>query len=227
MLIDVLQISYLSSVVVVFLITVSLISIQQGLPKLQRLELALCWVMILSPAVEFMSLLDFEIPWLVVAFIHASPLLLGPLIERYRNETDSSYVAHWRSVIHFVPFVAFFTYRLFDSTEVTPAVGVLYLTQIIYYQISLIKVKGLFQSSVAPQNKTSSMLIPQKLLMSFYFLFSAAGVIQMAGYFFNFEQLWLLLHITNTFVFIYVVLLCRGYINLLLKKLESLNQSSY
>ncbi|MBQ4836624.1 hypothetical protein [Pseudoalteromonas luteoviolacea] len=227
MLIDVLQISYLSSVVVVFLITVSLISIQQGLPKLQRLELALCWVMILSPAVEFMSLLDFEIPWFVVAFIHASPLLLGPLIERYRNETDSISVTYWQSFIHFVPFVAFFTYRLIDTTEVTPIVGVLYLTQIIYYQISLIKLKGLCQSSVTHHNIMSSMLIPQKLLMSFYFVFSFSGAIQMAGYFFNFEQLWLLLHITNTFVFLYVVLLCRGYINLLLRKLESLNHSSY
>lgn len=226
MLIDVLQISYLSSVVIVFLITVSLISIQQGLPKFQRLELALCWLMILSPAVEFMSLLEFDIPWLAVAFIHASPLLLGPLVVLYRQEMSHMRSEYWWPCIHAIPFLLFFTYRLIENIEITLAVGVLYLTQIIFYQVNLIKACWPEQTFQFPKPKSTVALIPHKVLVAFYFVFSLAGVVQMIGYLFNLEQIWLLLHVTNTFVFIYVVLLCRGYINLLLKKLDNLNQPS-
>ncbi|AOT08109.1 hypothetical protein [Pseudoalteromonas luteoviolacea] len=226
MLIDVLQISYLSSIVIVFLITVSLISIQQGLPKFQRFELALCWVMILSPAVEFLSLLEFEIPWFAIAFIHASPLLLGPLIALYRQEMSNTHVGYWWSCIHAIPFVLFFTYRLIENTEIPLIVGVLYLAQILFYQVNLIKSCWPEQTFQFPKLKAAVALIPHKVLVAFYFVFSFAGAVQMVGYLFNLEQIWLTLHVTNTVVFIYVVLLCRGYINLLLKKLDNLNQSS-
>ncbi|KZN51745.1 hypothetical protein [Pseudoalteromonas luteoviolacea] len=226
MLVDVLQIGYLSSVVIVFLITVSLISIQQGLPKFQRLELALCWLMVLSPAVEFMSLQEFEIPWFAIAFIHASPLLLGPLIERYKQALTNTYTGFWRTLPHFLPFVLFFSYRLVDDVGVTPAVGALYLTQILFYQANVVRACLSDKSFLLSLKDAKYGLIPHRLLIAFYFVFSLAGIVQMVGYLFNFEQVWLLLHMTNTFVFIYVVLLCRGYINLLLKKLENLNKSS-
>ncbi|MCF2859526.1 hypothetical protein L1286_18735 [Pseudoalteromonas sp. SMS1] len=225
MTVDLLIMCYLLGMVVIFLITTSYVTIQQHLSAKAGLELTIYWVLILAPIGLMIErterLLSITVPDYIVAFMQSSFLLLGPLCIVYISVMSLNRVNRTHLFACVLPFVTILTFCIMADSKPTYGIYSLSLIAVCYFQYWIHRYgrAGLIRAQVNESDNNA--LLDLNLLMALYVVFSATIISLFIHRFFDQIFTQIVSDLCLYVLLISVVLLGRGYVNVVVNRLDS------
>ena len=205
-----LKVLYIVSVAYVVFVTFALALIQGRVKVGQKIVLFIFWLLISTPLLEYIGIAYGYMPYPFIAFVHSSVLLLGPSIYFFIKHKPEEHFDYSKLLIHLFPFVIFYTGRLLQPKDIPALLALLYLIHIIAYQFLL--VKTIWFSNQAEIKNDEHQLISRKAIVLFFLVVSSAYFIQVMLYKIGSDYLRLLWDLSNTLTFIYILMLSKGFI---------------
>ncbi|WP_185843447.1 helix-turn-helix domain-containing protein [Pseudoalteromonas luteoviolacea] len=207
-----LKILYIVSAAYVVFVTIALALIQGRLAVEQQIALFIFWLLLSTPMLEYIGIAFNYMPYPFIAFVHSSLLLLGPAIYFYITYKPEKHFDYAKSLLHFFPFVIFYTGRLVEQNEIPTLLALLYFSHVLFYQFLLTKTTWFSHSET--NNNRAQQLISQKAIVVFFLVVSSAYFAQVTLHKMGSEYLRLLWDLSNTLTFIYILMLSKGFIDI-------------
>ncbi|MCF2858407.1 helix-turn-helix domain-containing protein [Pseudoalteromonas sp. SMS1] len=207
-----LKILYIVSAAYVVFVTIALLLIQGQLAVEQKIALFIFWLLLSTPMLEYIGLAFNYMPYPFIAFVHSSLLLLGPSIYFYITYKPEAHFDYTKCLLHLFPFVIFYTGRLVEQTEIPTLLALLYFVHVLFYQFLLTKTTWFSQHETS--NKRTQFLISQKAIVVFFLVVSSAYFVQVTLHKIGSDYLRLLWDLSNTLTFIYILMLSKGFIDI-------------
>ncbi|KZN60850.1 AraC family transcriptional regulator [Pseudoalteromonas luteoviolacea] len=207
-----LKILYIVSAAYVVFVTIALALIQGRLAVDQKIALFIFWLLLSTPMLEYIGIAFNYMPYPFIAFVHSSLLLLGPAIYFYITYKSEAQFDYAQLLLHLFPFVIFYTGRLVEQKEIPTLLALLYFLHVLFYQFLLVK-KTWF-SKDGTTNSYAQQLIGQKAIVVFFLVVSSAYFAQVTLHKMGSDYLRLLWDLSNTLTFIYILMLSKGFIDI-------------
>ncbi|KZN34373.1 hypothetical protein N480_22480 [Pseudoalteromonas luteoviolacea S2607] len=207
-----LKILYIVSAAYVVFVTIALALIQGRLAVDQKIALFIFWLLLSTPMLEYIGIAFNYMPYPFIAFVHSSLLLLGPAIYFYITYKSEAQFDYAQLLLHLFPFVIFYTGRLVEQKEIPTLLALLYFLHVLFYQFLLVK-KTWF-SKDHTTNPCVQQLIGQKAIVVFFLVVSSAYFAQVTLHKMGSDYLRLLWDLSNTLTFIYILMLSKGFIDI-------------
>ncbi|KZW98245.1 hypothetical protein JL49_24505 [Pseudoalteromonas luteoviolacea] len=207
-----LKILYIVSAAYVVFVTIALALIQGRLAVDQKIALFIFWLLLSTPMLEYIGIAFNYMPYPFIAFVHSSLLLLGPAIYFYITYKSEAQFDYAQLLLHLFPFVIFYTGRLVEQKEIPTLLALLYFLHVLFYQFLLVK-KTWF-SKGGTTNPHAQQLIGQKAIVVFFMVVSSAYFAQVTLHKMGSDYLRLLWDLSNTLTFIYILMLSKGFIDI-------------
>ncbi|MCG7547867.1 helix-turn-helix domain-containing protein [Pseudoalteromonas sp. Of7M-16] len=219
MIAEALKAIYIVTTAFMLFVTVALFFIQGSINLGQKVALCIFWLLVSTPLIEYIGIAFNYMPYPFIAFTHSSVLFIGPAIFYYYRIYSRHKIDYAVAILHILPFLIFYTTRLANRDYIPDIAAFIYFAHIAFYQIVLVKIAW-FKKAPEAHCQPPCMLVSFKPLVAFFLILSSAYASQIAMYQLGVSYLRLIWDITNTFTFIYVLLLSKGFIEVI-KSMQS------